>query len=127
MLLFKPVQRKNPQDKNAPMKFYPQHKKSGSVDFKNIAEELSDASTLNSVDVRAVLYGLEKTLIKYLQNGYIVRFGDLGTFRPSVGGSGEDEPELLTAAHVNKVKILFAPSTELKRAVSLAPLKKVQE
>ncbi len=125
MIQFKPVQRNNPRDKNAPMKYYPQLKKTGEVDFMKLAEELSNSSTLNPVDMRAVLHGLENMLIKYLKNGYTVKFGDLGNFRPSLGGSGEDAPELLNANNVSKVKIIFSPSPNLKEVMKKAPLQKV--
>ena len=85
MLNFKPVLKKNPKDPELPGKYYPQVKYSGEVNFKTLSEELSDASTLNTVDVRAVLFALEKVLLKYLQEGMIVRFGDLGTFLFSLG------------------------------------------
>lgn len=127
MIQFKPVQRNNPRDKDAPMKYYPQLKKTGEIDFKTIAEELSNSSTLNIVDMRAVLYGLQNMLIKYLKNGYTVKFGDLGNFRPSLGGSGEDTPELLTANHVSKVKIIFSPSPNLKEVMKTVTLKKVNK
>ena len=85
MITFKAVERRNPTlPVGSPTKFYPLVKSTGSVDIKTISDELSDASTLNSVDIRAVLFGLEKSLLKYLQEGYTVKFGDLGTFRASI-------------------------------------------
>lgn len=127
MITFKPVLRKNPKYPDDPKKYYPIIKSTGSVDVRTISEELSDASTLNSVDIRAVLFGLEKALLKYLQEGYTVKFGDLGTFRPSLGGTQADTADELTASNVSKVRIVFAPSMILKRTVANAPLKKVQD
>ena len=98
VITFKAVERRNPSlPETAPKKFYPLVKSSGSVDIKTISDELSDASTLNSVDIRAVLFGLEKSLLKYLQDGYTVKFGDLGTFRTSVSGIGADTADALIA------------------------------
>ena len=127
MITFKPVLRKNPKYPDDPKKYYPIIKSTGSVDVRTISEELSDASTLNSVDIRAVLFGLEKALLKYLQEGYTVKFGDLGTFRPSLGGTPADTADELTTSNVSKVRIVFAPSMILKRTVANAPLKKVQD
>ena len=127
MITFKAVERRNPQLPDDPKKFYPLVKSTGTIDVRTISEELSDASTLNSVDIRAVLFGLEKSLLKYLQDGYIVKFGDLGTFRPSVSGTGADTADELTASSVTKKRILFTPSPLLKRTVSTAPVKKVQD
>ena len=127
MITFKPIMRKNPVDPDAPQKFYPLVKSTGEVNIQMISDELSDASTLNSVDIRAVLFGLEKTLLKYLQDGYVVKFGDLGTFRTSVRGTGADSPEKLSASNVKTIRILFARSPLLKRTVASAPLKKVQD
>lgn len=127
MITFKAVERRNPQLPDDPKKFYPLVKSTGVIDVRTISEELSDASTLNSVDIRAVLFGLEKSLLKYLQDGYIVKFGDLGTFRPSVSGTGADTADELTASSVTKKRILFTPSPLLKRTVGTAPVKKVQD
>ena len=127
MITFKAVERRNPQLPDDPKKFYPLVKSTGVIDVRTISEELSDASTLNSVDIRAVLFGLEKSLLKYLQDGYIVKFGDLGTFRPTVSGTGADTADELTASSVTKKRILFTPSPLLKRTVATAPVKKVQD
>lgn len=127
MITFKPVLRKNPKYPNDPKKYYPLVKSTGTVDVRTISEELSDASTLNSVDIRAVLFGLEKSLLKYLQEGYTVKFGDLGTFRPSMSGTAAEKAEELTASNVSKVRIVFSPSPILKRTVATAPVKKVQD
>lgn len=127
MITFKPVLRKNPKYPNDPQKYYPLVKSTGTIDIRVISEELSDASTLNSVDIRAVLFGLEKSLLKYLQDGYTVKFGDLGTFRTSMSGKPADTADELTASNVRKVRIVFAPSMILKRTVASAPVKKVQD
>lgn len=127
MIQFRGIKRKNPQIPEDPEKFYPLLKKSGVVDVRTISDELSDASTLNSVDVRAVLFGLEKSLLKYLTDGFIVKFGDLGTFRPSLSGKGAEKETDLTASNVTKIKIVFTPSPILKHAVANATVKKVQE
>lgn len=128
VITFKAVERRNPSlPETAPKKFYPLVKSSGSVDIKTISDELSDASTLNSVDIRAVLFGLEKSLLKYLQDGYTVKFGDLGTFRASISGTGADTADALNASSVTKKRILFAPSPLLKRTVASAPVRKVQD
>lgn len=127
MITFKGIKRKNPKQPTDPEKFYPLLKKSGVVDVRTISDELSDASTLNSVDVRAVLFGLEKSLLKYLSEGFIVKFGDLGTFRPSLSGTGAETEEELTSSNVSKIRIVFTPSPILKRTVGNAPVKKVQD
>lgn len=127
MITFKAVERRNPLLPDDPKKYYPLVKSTGTIDVRTISDELSDASTLNSVDIRAVLFGLEKSLLKYLQEGYIVKFGDLGTFRPSLSGTGTDTAEELTASHVTKKRIIFSPSPLLKRTVATAPVKKVQD
>lgn len=126
MITFKAIERRNPKLPDDPKKFYPLIKSTGVIDVRTISDELSDASTLNSVDIRAVLFGLEKSLLKYLQEGYIVKFGDLGTFRPSLSGSGAATADELNAGNVKKIRIVFAPSQLLKRTVASAPVKKIQ-
>ena len=127
MITFKAVERRNPQLPDDPKKFYPMVKNTGAIDVRTISDEQSDGSTLNSVDIRAVLFGLEKSLLKYLQDGYIVKFGDLGTFRASLSGTGADTADEVTASNVTQKRIIFSPSMILKRSVASAPVKKVQD
>ena len=43
-----------------------------------------DKCTLTRVDVKAVLVALEEVIIEQLKMGNSVRFGDLGSFRPTL-------------------------------------------
>lgn len=57
--------------------------------------------------------------LKYLLQGYSVQLGEIGTFRLSANGLGTDTEEEYEATRITKIRVIFTPSTHLKKAVSL--------
>jgi predicted histone-like DNA-binding protein len=75
------VARKNPMKPEEPKKFYAQAKSSGELTFRKLSKEIAEASTtVSDTDVMAVL----NDLVKDLENGEIVRFGDFGSFQITI-------------------------------------------
>ncbi len=126
MIIIKSIERANPMDRDGAKKFYPTVVSSGEIDLNELAAELSDATTLNEVDCVAVLYALEKSMVKHLQNGKTLKFGNVGTFKVSVSGTGSEKSEEVSSGNVEKARILFAPSLKLKRLLLALQYKKVQ-
>lgn len=126
MISIKSIERANPLDREGAKKFYPTVISSGDIDLDELAAELSDATTLNEVDCVAVLYALEKSMVKHLQNDKTLKFGNVGTFKISVSGSGSDKSEDVSVSNVEKARILFSPSLKLKKTLQGLQYKKVQ-
>lgn len=124
MVTFKTVKRLNPQDFEEAPKFYPAIVYTGEVTFKDLAGEISDASTLNAIDCRAALLALERFMERHLQNGRIIRFGDMGSFRLSISGSGAETPEECTKYNITKARILFRPSLHLRNSLQTVNYRK---
>lgn len=79
-----------------------------------ITEEVEKASTVNGADIRAVLYGAVEAINGFLEDGDIVRLGDLGSFRLSLSSTGEAKEEEVTVNSINGARIIFTPGTMLK-------------
>ena len=79
-----------------------------------ITEEVEKASTVNGADIRAVLYGAVEAINGFLEDGDIVRLGDLGSFRLSLSSTGEAKPEDVTVSSINGARIIFTPGAMLK-------------
>ena len=75
------VPRRNPSEKGAPPKYYAQAQARGDVNIREMSERIQSSCTVNKADVYAVLVALEDVVAEALQNGEIVRLGDLCTFR----------------------------------------------
>ena len=74
----------NPRDKEAAPKFYAQAQARGDVSIREMAERIQSTCTVTKADVYAVLVALEDVIVEALQNGEIVRLGEVGTFRLSI-------------------------------------------
>ena len=74
-----------PGEKDSEKKFYAVSKTNGTSSMKTLCKLISARSTVSSADVKAVLDNLNFVLDMELQEGRIVKFGDFGSFRISVG------------------------------------------
>lgn len=121
----KAMARKNPQDLTAAPKFYAQAVSQGEVTLDQISAYIAQMSTVSKTDVYAVLMGLTEVIPQQLEDGRIVRLGNLGSFSVSLSSSPSDTIEAVTAANVEQLKLSFRPSQELKRKVEGFPVTKI--
>lgn len=115
---FKTQARKNPQDINAPEKFYAAAISTGEVDMEKLSELIGYQTTLTPPDIYAVLMALEHNVISQLEEGKIVKLGNLGNFRVSISSEGVDTPEAVTSDAITKRRILYRPGKKLQRLLT---------
>lgn len=111
------VKKINPRDLED-SKFYLSPIHVGTLDLKELAEIISDASTVNVADVAAVLKSLSRQLPLFLQKGFVIELGDFGRFRMSISTDGKKNKEDLSANDVSKVRILFVPNIDIKKKIA---------
>lgn len=114
---FSVVARKNPLRPEDPAKYYGQAKASGEVTLNEMSEGISQSCTVTKPDILAVLSGLEFTIIQSLQNGEIVRLGELGSFRLTLRSEGTETEKEFTSARIIRPKLRFTPGKALKNAL----------
>jgi predicted histone-like DNA-binding protein len=112
---YKLVRRKNPQDPESPGKLYAAPVNDGKVVQQDIFADIVNLSSLSRGDVANVINSLIDTVPKYLLMGKSVNLGELGTFRISFTSEGVEDPKDFTVDKISGVRILFVPSTELKK------------
>lgn len=76
------IQRRNPR--TDAKTWYPKIALNSTVTQEEVAVGIQDKCTLTKVDIMAVLKALEEVVIEQLKLGNSVRFGDLGSFRPTI-------------------------------------------
>ena len=103
----------NPRDKEAAPKFYAQAQARGDVNIREMAERIQSTCTVTKADVYAVLVALEDVIVAALQNGEIVRLGELGTFQLSLSGKGAVTEEDYNTSLIKRAKINFRPGLTL--------------
>ena len=107
------VPRVNPRDKEAAPKFYAQAQARGDVNIREMATRIQGSCTVTKADVYAVLVALEDVIVEALQNGEIVRLGELGTFQVSLSGKGAVTSEDYDTSLIKKARINFRPGLTL--------------
>ena len=120
------VPRKNPQEKGTPPKFYAQAQARGDVNIREMSDRIQTACTVNKADVYAVLVALEDVIAEALQNGEIVRLGELCTLQVSLSGKGALSEEDYTTSLIKKKRINFRPGRVLANAISSLNFTKVE-
>lgn len=121
---FNVVTKKNPQDPEAPPKYYPQVKSRGKVTLRQLANRIADISTVSSVDTMAMLEALLKIIPEELGNGNIVQLGDLGSFGLRIKSTGSETPEEVTASNITNVLPAFRPGKQFKGTLGQAEFEK---
>ncbi len=94
-------------------KYIAQCKSRGHVDIRSISDDLSNASTLNSADVVAVIEGLTHAISRNLSDGHIVKLGDFGSFYLSLEADAKDTPQEVGNNSIKGCKVYFRPGKRL--------------
>lgn len=107
----------HPGDPSAPKKFYPRPMHTGEITLEDLSEDISHASSITESDVYAVLQSLVREIPRNISRGYIVRLGNLGSFRVGTNSTGSDTKEEVTAANIFRKRLVFYPGPRVKTAV----------
>ena len=120
------VPRRNPSEKGTPPKFYAQAQARGDVNIREMSERIQATCTVHKSDVYAVLVALEDVVADAIQNGEIVRLGDLCTLQISLTGKGALTEEDYNTSLIKRAKINFRPGTVLANALASLTFSKVR-
>ena len=108
----------NPTEKSAPPRYYAQAQARGDVSIREMAERIQATCTVHKSDVYAVLVALEDVIAEAIQNGEIVRLGELCTLQVSLSGKGAMTEEEYTTSLIERTKINFRPGKILANALA---------
>ena len=114
----KSVQKVNPQNVEAPQKYYAQAVSTGRSDMNRLARLIAMQCTVNRADCLAVLSALQDNVIMELEDGKIVELGELGVFQIGVKSIGHELALEVSSHSVKKAKLNFRPGTELKKMIN---------
>ena len=119
------VPRTKPGEKNDPPKFYAQAQARGDISLREMAERIQSTCTVHKSDVYAVLVALEYVVSDAIQNGEIVRLGDLCTLQVGLSGKGSLTEEDYNDTLIKRAKINFRPGKVLASALETLKFSKV--
>ena len=112
------VPRINPREKDEAPKYYAQAQARGDVSIREMAERIQSSCTVHKSDVYAVLVALEDVIAEALQNGEIVRLGELCTLQVSLSGKGALTEDDYDTSLIKRSKINFRPGRVLSNALA---------
>jgi predicted histone-like DNA-binding protein len=115
---FNVVERGNPSNQAAPKKFYPSIESSGRKTMRELAAQISQISTVSSVDTMAVLEALLTIIPQELVAGNIVELGDFGNFWLKANADGADTAEAVRATQITTLLPRFNAGQEFKKALT---------
>ena len=119
------VPRINPREKNDPPKYYAQAQARGDVNLREMAERIQATCTVTKADVYAVLISLEDVVKEAIQNGEIVRLGELCTLQVGLSGKGTLTEKEYEDTYIKKARINFRPGPVLAGALESLKFTKV--
>lgn len=114
---YKIVERKKPGTQD--FKYYGTIVLGEPVGLRVIVKEIEEKCTLTQPDILAVLSALESAIAAKLRNGQSVRFGTLGSFRPTITSLGAQSAPTWAVNMIKRVRAVFTPSAQLKRDLAL--------
>lgn len=110
------IERKNPLTE-API-FYAVPTRVQVVTLPTIAEEISQECTLTPHDIRAVISALEERVAAHVLQGNSVRFGLLGSFRPTFKCTSTPTAESFNSKYIKSINVVFTKSATLRHKLS---------
>ena len=119
------VPRRNPSEKGTPPKYYAQAQARGDVSLREMAERIQSTCTVTKADVYAVLVSLEDVVKDAIENGEIVRLGDLCTLQVGLSGKGTLTEKEYEDTLIKKARINFRPGPVLAGALETLKFTKV--
>ncbi|PZX12746.1 putative histone-like DNA-binding protein [Breznakibacter xylanolyticus] len=116
-----------PGNPHSTPKYYARAKSRREFTFRQLSQEVAQASTtVSDTDMMAALNLLTKIMKRHLENGEIIRLGDFGSFQISITSEGADSPAQFTSSLIRGGKILFRPGTDLKEMLTTLKYEKVE-
>lgn len=118
MYKYKLIKKGNPMDTEAPKKWYATSIGEKAQDIKAMTRAATENTTTAPIEMEASLELLGKYAIQQLQQGHIVRVGNLGTLRISFKSEGAiTVSDFNAASMITNPRVVFTPSKEFREAV----------
>lgn len=118
-ILINAVQKINPQKREDPAKYYAIAKSRGEVNFRDLAKEIAEITTVSVPDAVAVLESLVMIIPRHIEKGEIVRLGELGSLRITVKSEGSETANEVNASKIKKATYQFTPGAELQQTLKV--------
>ena len=118
MAKFKLTQKKNPQDKAAPAKWYAIPSVVNLLTTRTVCKVVTRNTTTAPTEAESTFNLVCDGIVHELQQGNSVQLGELGWLRLSFGSEGvEDLTKFDAASMIKNLKVVFSPSKTLLSSI----------
>jgi predicted histone-like DNA-binding protein len=118
MVKYTVTEKGNPQNLQAPKKWYANAKSTGDITLRRLGKEIAARSTVSPADTQAVLVALTEVLTEHLADSKIVRLGDFGAFQVSIGSDGAETAEKFSPSLIKNPKVVFRAGIDIKEMLN---------
>ena len=105
-------------------KYHARVKTRGEITLRDLAEKISQISSLSVPDTVGVLEAFIQIIPEALLDGYMVKLGDFGTFTTTVNSDGADSAASFKNNQIKKTNILFKPGKYIMKKFKNAKYEK---
>jgi predicted histone-like DNA-binding protein len=98
-------------------KYYALPVMNGEWDIDKLTKSIKENCAVSGADIRAVLYALVDVAIDGLEDGNIIRLGDLGSIRITLSSEGKATAEEVDVHCIKKSGIIFVPGSRIKKVL----------
>ena len=95
----------NPRSENGEGKFYPRPEYDRTIGMDEVVADIAHATSLTVADVTAAITELVAVIRCYLVHGHKVQLDDIGTFKLSFKGTGQENADDVTADDITRSSI----------------------
>ena len=96
------------------------------IRMEDLNEEMSDACSFNSADVKGILDALRSRIIMHLKRGEILELEGIGTFSISLKCPAWTDEKAIKPKHVKFNKVVFRCAKELRRELSMMSVERAE-
>ena len=121
---FNVVERGNPARPESGTKFYPSIQSTGRVTLRELAEEVSEMSSLTTADMLAAIESLLLIIPRELVKGNIVELGDFGNFWLHSTSTGAEIADQVKSDQIKRLTPRFNAGKQFKHILQSAKFKK---
>lgn len=108
-----------------PEKYVASHVLIGTISTEKLCSEVSQRCGVHRGMVDLVIKALVDAASSYIEEGFSVKFGEFGSFRPSIQAKSQDKVTEVNAGTVVRKKILFVPGAKFLDMLDKASLEMI--
>lgn len=90
----------------------------GSIGYNKLCDEVNQRTGMHRGVVDVVLKGVQDTMISFLEEGFSVKLGEFGSFRPAIQAKSQDKEEDVDSDTISRVKIIFTPGNKFQQMLN---------